>query len=95
MLIKVGLETQKFTGPFLWITRLTNEVKHTSSLDEDLGWASTSAREVSDFSGPERRMGAHGSVWSASILHSFLGSSARDLQGKLTLKEIKDFTNSI
>lgn len=48
MLIKVGLVTQNFTGPFLWITRLINEVKHASSLGEDLGWASTSTREVSD-----------------------------------------------
>ena len=48
MLIKVGLVTQKFTGPFLWITCLISEVKHASSLDEDLGWTSTGAREVSD-----------------------------------------------
>lgn len=48
MLIEVGLVTQKFTGPFLCITHLINEVKHASSLDEDQGWALTSAREVSD-----------------------------------------------
>lgn len=48
MLIKVGLVTQKFTGPFLWITHLINELKHASSPDEDQGWALTSAREVSD-----------------------------------------------
>lgn len=48
MLIKVVLVTQKFTGLSLWMTALKNKVKYASSLDEDLGWALTSPREVSD-----------------------------------------------
>lgn len=74
MLIKVGLVTQKFTGSFIWITHVIKEVKQASSLDEDLGWASISAREASDlefqFFGLEQRMGASGSLWTARFLHS-------------------------
>lgn len=44
----MGLATQKFTGPFLWISCLTNEGKHASSLDEDQHWALSSAGKVSD-----------------------------------------------
>lgn len=40
------------------------------------------------------RIGTNGSVWTVRFLCLFVGSFVEDLQGELTVKETKDFTNS-
>lgn len=71
------------------------EVEPASPLDEDRGRASLGGfwSGNAQFLGLEH-IGARGSVWTARVLHSFAGSSAWDLQGKVTPRETKDFTNS-
>lgn len=94
----MGLATQKFTGPFLWISCLINEVKQASALDEGPGWAFPSAGKVSDLElqsfwvlGKEwGQMGQSG----LSGFFSFVGSASGDPQDNLRVKETEDFTNS-